>query len=62
MLIVAAIVAFVIMGGVAMMLAATAVPATVLAGFHLYLAKGDSTTSVTAQSSLDRVHQQQRSA
>ncbi len=62
MLIVAAIVAFVIVGGVAMMLVATAVPATVLAGFHLHLAERGATTSVAAQSFLDRVHQQQRGA
>ncbi len=62
MLIAAAIVAFVIVGGVAMMLVATAVPATVLAGFHPHLAKRDTTTPVTAQSFLARVHQQQRDA
>lgn len=59
-LVVAAVVAFVRVGGVAMMLVPTAVPATVLAGFHRRLAERDATTSVSAQSFLERVHQQQR--
>ena len=59
-LVVAAVVAFVMVGGVAMMLVATAVPATVLAGFHRHLAERGTTTSVSAQSFLERVHQQQR--
>lgn len=59
-LVVAAVVALVMVGGVAMMLVATAVPATVLAGFHRRLAERDAATSVSAQSFLERVHQQQR--
>ncbi|WP_413769013.1 hypothetical protein [Rhodococcus pyridinivorans] len=59
-LVVATIVAFAMVGGVAMMLVATAVPATVLAGFHRHLAERGTTTSVSAQSFLERVHQQQR--
>jgi hypothetical protein len=59
-LIVAAIVAFAMVGGVAMMLVATAVPATVLAGFHRHLAERGTTTSVSAQSFLERLHHQQR--
>ncbi|AHD24163.1 membrane protein (plasmid) [Rhodococcus pyridinivorans SB3094] len=59
-LVVAAIVAFGRVGGGAMMLVPTAVPATVLAGFHRHLAERGATTSVSAQSFLERVHHQQR--